>query len=334
MQNKPVLAGDLGFVPLADLFQILGGSNSTGVLLIDGDFSPFRGEIHFVAGEPVDASWGSLKGTEAAYALLGWVEGRFEFRPHSFSGSRSIRKGRMEILLDAMRMLDDGLIRKVGVPGQTDPDRPLPHNRRGDDLPTITGSLIDYDYILSEEKFQSGRRIVSEGSHGNWIWVILEGKALISKNAGGATTPLCYLGEGAFIGSLEVLLFGDHVRTTTVTATGDVQSALLDSPRLSSELMSVRPEFKNYLLGLAARAKEVTHRLNSPGKGAPHPKAPAAGEGHGRLSASASNRPAACGKVSLEMEKFQEEYARLSRTFKSLIQCTLSTISLFSNQQR
>jgi hypothetical protein len=71
--------------------------------------------------------------------------------------------------------------------------------------------------------------------------VILEGKALLSKGGGGTDKSLCCLGEGAFIGSLGVLLFGDHVRTMTATAQIQVQSALLDAPRLFAELMSESP---------------------------------------------------------------------------------------------
>lgn len=326
MDRKPVLAGDLGFVPMSDLFQILGESNSTGVLLITAEFSPARGEIYFASGEPVDASWGSLNGIEAVYALLGWLEGRFEFRPQEFSGRRKIRKGRMEILLDAMRMIDDGLIRKMGAPGQASRNRHLHEKRQEGELPTVTGSLIDYSYIVSEERFRSGRRIVSEGSHGNWIWVILEGKALLSRGAGGTERPLCCLGEGAFIGSLGILRFGDHVRTSTVTAQTRVHSALLDTARLSSELMSVSPEFRTYLLRLSARVEEVTDDLMGflVGKGERRLRAPA-GWHHGR-----SETP---GRESLELERFQEEYVRLSRTFKGFIQWTVNTISVLTTRR-
>lgn len=333
MHTRSVLSGELEFVPLADLFQILGGGNCTGVLIITGEFSPCRGEIHFASGEPVDAAWGTHQGLQAAYALFGWSQGRFEFRQQDYSGSRKIRKGRMEIILDAMRMLDDGLIRKVGAVQQSTPNLPRQGNRQPGDLPTITGSMIDYDYILSEEKFQAGRRIVSEGSYGNWIWVILEGTALISRGTAGTNTSLCYLGEGAFIGSLETLLFGDHVRTATVTATGEVHSALVDTHRLSSELMAVSPEFRNYLLRLSARVKEVTDDLISlvGVNGERRAKIPPA-EGHGRLSPLPSNRTTAYGRDNLELEKFQDEYGLLSRTFKSFIQCTATTISMIAKK--
>lgn len=324
MNTRPVLSGDLEFLPLADLFQILGGSNCTGVLLVSGEFTPCRGEIHFMAGEPVDAAWGSHQGMQAVYALFGWRQGRFEFRPQGFSGNRRIKKSRMEIILDALRMLDDGLIMKVGTPRRASPNLNQPGNRREGDLPIISGSMIDYDYILSEERFQAGRRIVSEGSYGNWIWVIMEGSALISRETGGTNTSLCYLGEGAFIGSFEVLLFGDHIRSATVTAVDEVHSALVDTHRLSSELMSLSPEFRKYLLGMSDRVKQVTDDLLRLVKGSEK----------SRLGGPTSSLPStlgpAYGMESLELERFQDEYALLSKTFKSFIQCSASTISIMT----
>jgi CRP-like cAMP-binding protein len=321
MTDRSLLSGDLEFISLADLFQILGGSNSTGILFINGEFSPCRGEIHFLEGEPVDATWGAHQGMEAVYALFGWRQGHFEFRPQGFTGNRRIKKSRMEIVLDALRKLDDGQITKVGTPQRVKQDVPLSVNRPVYDLPTITGSMIDYDYILSEERFQPGTRIVSEGSYGNWIWVIMEGSILISRESGGKSTPLYYLGEGAFIGSFEVLLFGDHIRTATVTAEGDVHSALLDTHRLSTELNALSPEFRKYLLEMSARAKEAMDDLNYLLRESD--KSPLAGT----ASSWTSKLSPAYRKETLALEKFQDEYVLLSKTFKSLIQCTASTVS-------
>lgn len=267
------------------------------------------------------------------YALFGWCEGRFEFQPQVFSGNRSIRKGRMEIILDAMRMLDDGLIRKVGGPQPIVPGPGRTGNRTGDGLPIIRGSMIDYDYILAEERFQAGRKIVSEGSYGNWIWVILGGKALISRESDGISTSLCHLGEGAFIGSFDVLLFGDHVRTATVTAAEEVHSALLDTHRLSLEFMGLSPGFRDHLLRMSARLKELTDDLIGvlQGNGEHRPDGPAA-QGHGRKSPSALNLVPVHGRENLDLRGFQDEYELLSRTLKGFIQCTVNTLSAVSRK--
>ncbi|UCF58148.1 MAG: DUF4388 domain-containing protein, partial [Deltaproteobacteria bacterium] len=59
MPDKAVLAGTLSFIGLGDLFQILGGNNSTGVLRIKSQYVSNLGIIYFVNGNPVNASSGS-----------------------------------------------------------------------------------------------------------------------------------------------------------------------------------------------------------------------------------------------------------------------------------
>ena len=116
MPEKTTLTGNLAFIALADVFQILGGNNSTGVLRIKSQYAPNPGLIYFVSGDPVNASSGSLHGTDAIYALFGWTEGNFEFDEQAISVGHVVKEGRMEIVLEALRMLDDGVIKKVGPP--------------------------------------------------------------------------------------------------------------------------------------------------------------------------------------------------------------------------
>jgi hypothetical protein len=53
MPEKTTLTGNLAFIALADVFQILGGNNSTGVLRIKSQYTPNPGLIYFVNGDPV-----------------------------------------------------------------------------------------------------------------------------------------------------------------------------------------------------------------------------------------------------------------------------------------
>ncbi len=48
MGGKAVLTGNLKFTSLADLFQIIGGNNSTGTLRITSQYVPHPGIVHFV----------------------------------------------------------------------------------------------------------------------------------------------------------------------------------------------------------------------------------------------------------------------------------------------
>jgi hypothetical protein len=106
MGGKAVLTGKLKFTSLADLFQIIGGNNSTGTLRITSQYVPQPGIVHFVKGNPVNAMNGHLEGQDAVYSLFGRTEGNFEFTEEKVSAEPVIKKTRMEIVLNALRMLD------------------------------------------------------------------------------------------------------------------------------------------------------------------------------------------------------------------------------------
>ena len=118
MAEKAALSGKLNFVTLPDIFQILGGNNSTGSLYIRSEYAPAVGRIYFVNGNPINAIDGSQKGKEALYALFGWTEGKFEFHVEKVNVGRAFNCSRMEIVLDALKMIDDGEIRRVGPESQ------------------------------------------------------------------------------------------------------------------------------------------------------------------------------------------------------------------------
>jgi len=263
MGGKAVLTGNLKFTSLADLFQIIGGNNSTGTLRITSQYVPQPGIVHFINGNPVNATNGSLKGLDAVYSLFGRTEGNFDFTEEKASEEHVIKKSRMEIVLDALRMLDDGVIEKVGP---TTADELLSKkgsktkNGQKRELPVIKGPAVDYLYILDEEEFPDGRTVVKEGSHGKWIWVILDGAAQITRETPRGPLTIAKLGEGCFIGSFTSLLFQDYARSATVTAMGDLRLGLLDTQRLAGEFYTLPAEFRNTLSSLDRRLRKITDR--------------------------------------------------------------------------
>jgi hypothetical protein len=257
MTGKAVLTGDLRFFGLPDLFQILGGNNNTGILQITSEYIASSGVIHFVNGNPINASCGPLVGLDAIYALFGWTEGKFEFHKQAAQVEHVVNKSRMEIILDALRMLDDGIIKKVGPPS---PDK-ISAARSGSDsdgLPIIKGPLVNYMYIIDEEEFRDGERIIAEGGHGNWIWVILEGMVKVTRQTSNGPLTVARLGEGATIGTITCLSWRGHVRSATATAVGNVQLGVLDTERLSEEYASLSSPFRQLLLSLDARLIKIT----------------------------------------------------------------------------
>jgi len=257
MYGKAELAGDLRFVGLPDLFQILGGNNNTGTLHITSQYAPTPGLIHFVNGNPVNAVCGPLVGLDAIYALFGWTEGKFEFHQQAVQIQRVVNKSRMEIILDALRMLDDGIINKLGPPSPGEVAA-VRSSRERDALPVIKGPLVNYMYIIDEEEFRDRERIVVEGAHGNWIWVILEGVVEITRQTSNGPMTIARLGEGSTIGTISCLAWREHVRSATATAVGNVQLGVLDSQHLSEEYARLTSQFKELLLSIDARLGKVT----------------------------------------------------------------------------
>lgn len=256
------LCGSLSFLNLGELLQLLGSSSASGTLRL---YSPFRTEaglIVFENGNPVDAKDGVQNGIDALFALFGWMEGRFEFARGTVACQRTIQKGRMELILDGLRLLDEGKIARLGPvdspPASSLKAAPASGGRSSDTPPIIKGPLVDYAYVIDEEGYYDGDEIVHEGAHGNWIWVILEGAAEIIKTTPKGPLKLLRVSDGAFLGSLASLLIGDNVRSTTVIACGNVQLGMLDSQLLAGELANLSADFKGLIKSLDNRLRCVT----------------------------------------------------------------------------
>jgi CRP-like cAMP-binding protein len=258
--GKAAFSGELSFINLPEIFQILGGNASTGSLYIRSEYTPSAGRIYFVKGNPINAIDGSQKGKDAIYSLFGWTEGKFEFYEEKVNVERAFNGNRMEIVLDALKMIDDGEIKKVGPESQDEEDEKS--KRSGSDgnkgLPILRGPLIDYVFVIDEEEYHKGDQIVKEGGHGKWIWVIMEGTVNVTKEISGKPVTIARLGEGSFIGTFTSFLFKGNIRSATVTAEGDVKLGLLDNERLATEYAGLTHGLKTVLLSLDHRLRDIT----------------------------------------------------------------------------
>jgi CRP-like cAMP-binding protein len=254
--NKTVsLSGSLDFLNLGELLNLLGTNGSSGVLHIKSNYSSEPGLVYLDKGNPINAVNGSFTGLDAVFALFGWTDGNFEFVQEDVSCEKAINKSRMEIILDGLRLLDEGKIKKLGpaTAAKTAPETKTVSGK----LPLIKGPLVDYSYVVDEEGFYDGDEIVQEGNHGDWIWVILEGTAELIKEAEGGPIEILRIGDGAFLGSVAALISGGRVRSATIKAVGNVQLGMLDSQLLANELANVSAEFKNLLTSIDSRLRQV-----------------------------------------------------------------------------
>lgn len=253
MGGNAILSGDLGFLSLADLLQLLGSNGSTGVVRIKSKYAPTAGLIYIVDGNPVDASIGAQAGLEALYSLFGWTEGEFEFSKEAVTKERAIKNSRMGIVLEGLRLLDDGQIEKLGPVS-------LDSGADKDTLPLIKGPFVDYAYVVDEESHPDGSKVTEEGKHGSWICVIMQGALEVVKDSPEGPVSLLRLGEGAFFGTMSSVAIHSYIRSATVMAVGKVQLGVLDSQRLSTEYSRMPADLRNIAMSLDRRLRDLTNR--------------------------------------------------------------------------
>jgi len=260
MSNGASLTGDLKFLNLGEVLQLLGSNGSTGVLNVLSKYAQNPGVIYLEKGNPIDATDGSLKGIDGLYALFGWTDGKFEFKEQTITKKNTIKKSRMEIILEGLRMVDDGQIEILGAVSfkSKTPDG----SEKSTHVPYIRGPLVDYMYVIDEEDFKDGDEIVKEGKHGGWIWVILDGTVEIIKETKKGRLNVIRIGEGSFVGSMSSFYSKSNVRSASAFAKGDVQLGMLDSQQLFSEFSNMTSDFKNIIKSIDNRLKLVTNRTS------------------------------------------------------------------------
>lgn len=259
MSAQPVLTGDLAFIDLADLLQLLNSDGKSGVVKLFSLYAEKTGIIYVLQGHPINALCDDKRGEEALYSFFGWGEGRFEFTLEDFPQERVIQKTTMAIILDALKLLDEGQIEKVG-PIQYNGDKMRDESGRIQ-LPVIRGPVFsDYMYLADEEEFRSGERIIEQGRHGNWLWVVLEGVVRIVRDTPKGDVMVARVGSGAFVGSLSSLTRSDHPRSASAIAEGDVLLGVIDTRQLISDLSILSDDFLNLIRGLENRLIMISDR--------------------------------------------------------------------------
>jgi response regulator RpfG family c-di-GMP phosphodiesterase len=100
------VSGSLSEMSLPDIVQVLWHGRKTGSLKVrSGNES---GEIHFVDGQVYNALWGRLRGEEAFYMMVMISDGDFALNPSFKASTRVINDSPEALLLEAMRLMDEG----------------------------------------------------------------------------------------------------------------------------------------------------------------------------------------------------------------------------------
>ena len=94
MNSDNSLKGNLAFLGLGELLQLLGGSGSTGIIKLTSIYADDPGLIYLVDGNPVNAEFGEIKGLDALNSFFGWMDAQFEFINEDVKTDRLIKKSR------------------------------------------------------------------------------------------------------------------------------------------------------------------------------------------------------------------------------------------------
>ena len=101
-------------------------------------------------------------------------------------------------------------------------------------------------------QFSPGQRFFTQGDTSDSAFVILEGRAEVSLDRGGAEVTLAELGTNAFVGEMGIL--SDRPRSATVTATEPTTALRIDK-RVFLELLTQFPQMSISVM------REIAERL-------------------------------------------------------------------------
>jgi len=112
--------------------------------------------------------------------------------------------------------------------------------------------------IASEESYKDGEVIFSEGTSGDWVYVILHGNVEISRTIGERKYTITVLEPNEVFGELGYL--GDISRTATARAMGETTLGIIDRGFLDREFNLLSSSFRAILVAVVNRFRDLTRR--------------------------------------------------------------------------
>ena len=120
-----------------------------------------------------------------------------------------------------------------------------------------------HGYVAREEIYDDNILIIREGSSGDWIYVILEGKVKVKKMTPKGQVTIDTLQDGNIFGEMVLWGRGKSTRTASVIADGRVKVGVLDTEQLRREYASISPQLKSLIRSLISRLGETTEKAIS-----------------------------------------------------------------------
>jgi CRP-like cAMP-binding protein len=119
-------------------------------------------------------------------------------------------------------------------------------------------------YVAREENYPENATIIKEGSWGDWAYVLLQGRAKVTKETDKGTLTLGALEEGAVFGEVGFFEVNGGTRSASVIASdGPVRVGVLDSHLLRKDYEALSLELRELLKALVIRLKRTSDKLSS-----------------------------------------------------------------------
>ena len=115
-------------------------------------------------------------------------------------------------------------------------------------------------YVAQEEEYNEGETIIEEGSRGDWIYLMLQGRVKVKKTTPKGKVTIDTLAEGDIFGEMILWQSGKGARSASVIADSYVKVGVLDTQRLIEEYESVSPRLKTLIRSLIQRLADTTNK--------------------------------------------------------------------------
>lgn len=119
-----------------------------------------------------------------------------------------------------------------------------------------------YPYIAKEETYPDEAVIIEEGSKGQWVYVVLEGKVKIRKKTPIGLVTLDTIRQGELFGEMALLGSSKEGRTASAVSVGRTRVGVLDTNNLVRAYESVSPRLKSLIRALTIKLKEIDDRVS------------------------------------------------------------------------
>ncbi|UCF56108.1 MAG: cyclic nucleotide-binding domain-containing protein [Deltaproteobacteria bacterium] len=128
----------------------------------------------------------------------------------------------------------------------------------------MTNDQLLWAYVAKEETYPEDTMIIEEGSRGDWVYVILEGRAKVTKRTSEGVLTLGSLEKGAVFGEMGFFGITGGIRSASIIAAdGPVRVGVLDSQLLRRDYEALSKELRELLKTLIMRLNRASEKICS-----------------------------------------------------------------------